>query len=125
VGWILSNAKGIIYQGGVLPGDMAHTGRQYRFVDHDARRGSEGSRGGVYVARIDISKRGTAYYWIRAFGDLSLATESEMTVQLHIGDQWFGISGRFYKTARGNWILWGRNLLEIPPSSRTVTAPGQ
>ncbi len=103
VGWMISNAQGYVYQASLLPGDLTDRGREFFFQDVAAPFG-DGIRSGLYKVRLQINSRNTLYYWVKAYGDLSAATDANMTIQMHVGDQWFGLSHPWVETGRG-WYL--------------------
>jgi hypothetical protein len=89
VGWLLTNGRGAIYRAKLEAGDLVPlpNGKVFRFVDPDARYGA-GKRGGIAVAKIKPLKDGSGYsYNVRAYGDLSAATDAAMAVQVYVGNQ--------------------------------------
>jgi hypothetical protein len=83
---VLRNANGVIYQATLLPGDLRLKGKKFLFTDKAARRGT-GIRGGL--ARVEISSAGGGVGTrvnVEAFGDLSAATLSTMTVEITVGN---------------------------------------
>ena len=88
VDWLLTNSKGAIYRGALIPGDLVSrsTGRVFRFSDPGARTGN-GKRFGIYAAQVKKLRDGSGYsFKIRAYGDLSAATEPDMDFQVYMGD---------------------------------------
>ena len=89
VGWVVSNARGIVYRGVLHPEDWTTNaaGTVYRYVDKAARQGhGQGARDGIAKAKIRITRGGTSYgYKVLAFGDLSAATDPNMTIQFYLG----------------------------------------
>jgi len=98
--WLVSNSQGLVYAATLLAGDLTDTGTQFVFADSAANRGE----GGLFRARIKVGPRGNAFYWVKAYGDFSRATEPQMTIQVHLSDQWYGLTGTWRRTSRG-WIL--------------------
>jgi hypothetical protein len=89
VGWMVSNGRGPVYRGALIPGDLTANRKRNRFVFKDSgARSGQAKRFGIYRAKIRITRRGTSYgYKIKAYGDLSAATDPDMVVQFYIGDQ--------------------------------------
>ena len=101
VAWVLSNSQGIIYGGSLIPGDLVPKGANaYYFTDLGALKGT-GKRFGIFKAKVWGT--GPVYYKIKAYGDLSSATESQMTLQFYIGDQTFIVDTAWRKTSHG-WV---------------------
>jgi hypothetical protein len=101
VGWFLTNEDGFVYRGALIAGDLKG-GRSFTFRDRGARSGA-GKRFGIYKAKIIVGSRGTVYYKVMAYGDLSKATDAHMAVHFYIGDQAWGFDTYWNRTASG-WI---------------------
>jgi len=89
VGFLLTNGRGTIYRASLEAGDLVPlpNGKVFRFVDPNARYGA-GKRGGISLAKIRPLKDGSGYsYSVRAYGDLSAATDAAMAVQVYVGNQ--------------------------------------
>jgi hypothetical protein len=89
VGWMVSNARGHVYRGALISGDFNANRKRttFRYKDRGARHGNS-RRFGIYRAKIRITRGGTSYgYKIKAYGDLSAATDPDMVIQFYIGDQ--------------------------------------
>jgi hypothetical protein len=101
VAWVLSNSHGIIYGGSLIPGDLILKGpHAYYFTDLGALKGT-GKRFGIFKAKVWGT--GSVYYKIKAYGDLSSATEPQMPLQFYIGDQTFIVDTTWRKTSHG-WV---------------------
>jgi hypothetical protein len=89
VQWLVTNdATGqVVYHGVLYPGDMtaSGSGMVFRYQDSNARLG-QGRRSGIYKAKIRLTRGGTSYgYRVEAYGDMSAATNPNMSIQLYIG----------------------------------------
>jgi hypothetical protein len=83
VGWVLSNARGVIWSGMLSPSDFVSnaTGTSFRYKNIDAK-----TTRGIYKAKIRISRGGTSYgFKVQAYGDLSAATDANMSIQFYLG----------------------------------------
>jgi hypothetical protein len=101
VTWLLSNNFGAIWSGTLFPGDLIASGSHFAFRDRDARFGA-GTRSGIYRATLIVTRR-IIYYKVRAYADLSAATEPEMAIQFYVGGQAFIYSATWRRTSHG-WI---------------------
>lgn len=90
VGWVVSNARGAVYRGVLQPSDWTVNtrGTVFRYVDKEARLGAgRGKRDGIAKAKLRITRGGTSYgYKVLAYGDLSAATDPDMTIQFYLGN---------------------------------------
>ena len=82
---LLSNANGPIYRAELLPGDIVfrRPGR-YRYIDRTAKAGP-GERDGLAQVSImvkEVDGQDMYVFRVKAWNDLSLATLSEMTLQV-------------------------------------------
>jgi hypothetical protein len=79
----LRNQFGFLYQATLLPGDFEpRHNLRYKFMDRAALSGN-GSRNGLFYVFTRFRKYGPNWYYtvrVRAFTDLSAATEPQMTV---------------------------------------------
>ena len=104
VAWLLTNASGIIYQASLLPGDLTprHAGSYYFFKDPGAHLG-QGIRDGLARVLILVGNDGNLRYKVEGFGDMSTATDPEMTLQFYVGDEVFVFPATWRRTPSG-WI---------------------
>jgi len=115
VGFVLSNPRGVIYRGRLQPGDLwSHVNtRLLRFRDNAARLG-QGQHDGIYRAKIQVGYRGTISYHVKAYADLSGATDANMAIHFYIGTgpqaHAWGTSGEWRRTSRG-WVAGRAQLL--------------
>jgi hypothetical protein len=112
VGWLVSNARGAVYRGLLQPGDLVpdESGSRFFFTDADARAGTP-SRGGLYKVKLLIGSRGNLYYWVKAYGDLSAATDGNLALQFYVGSQAFIVQGEWRRTPRG-WMMQRSEFVE-------------
>jgi cysteine-rich repeat protein len=108
-GVTITNANGIIYSATLQPGDLKAAGRKYQFADAGVFTGG-GIRNGLRLVRMSQRSDGLWRFSIRAFTDLSAATEAEMTMQVVIGNDAFQKTATW--TPRGNG--WSVNLRQVP-----------
>ncbi len=80
----VSNANGLVYQGQLLPGDLARKGRKYIFKDKGAKTGV-GSRDGFFKVQAKFAKDGLWRFKIRLYDDLSTATLADMQIIIQVG----------------------------------------
>jgi hypothetical protein len=83
VGWVLSNTRGVIWSGSLSPSDFrpSPSGVTFRYRNQAAR-----TSGGIFKALIRITRGGTSYgYKVQAYGDMSAATDPDMSIQFYIG----------------------------------------
>jgi hypothetical protein len=88
VGFVVSSQHGIVYRGVLQPGDWTTNTQHtvFKYVDSEARFG-RGKRDGISKAKIRITRGGTSYgYKVQAYGDLSAATDPNMTIQFYLGN---------------------------------------
>lgn len=115
VGWVLSNSRGVIYRGSLQPGDLTSNvnSRVLRFRDRAARLG-QGQHDGIYKAEITVGYHGTISYHVKAYANLSAATDPEMALHFYLGNgpqgQAWGTSGKWRRTSRG-WVAGRAELL--------------
>jgi hypothetical protein len=115
IGWVLSNSRGLIYRGRLQPGDLASkvNSKVLRFKDPAARLG-QGQHDGIYKAKVTVGHRGTIAYHVKAYANLSAATDAEMALHFYIGHglqgQAWGTSGKWRRTSRG-WVAGRAELL--------------
>jgi hypothetical protein len=84
VGWVLSNNRGVIWSGTLSPSQFRSTasGNTFRYTNPAAR-----TQGGIFRALIRITRQGTSYgYKVRAYGDMSAATDADMSIQFYLGN---------------------------------------
>jgi cysteine-rich repeat protein len=102
VSFLLVNANGKIFQFTIPPGTVKRIGRNlFRFKDRLAQRNRNG------LARFDLRyfpNRDQFTFVVKAYGDLSKATEAAMGVQLLIDTDAFKNESVWAKTPRG-WLL--------------------
>jgi hypothetical protein len=105
VGFVVSNQHGIVYRGVLQAGDWTSnaTSTVFKYVDKEARLG-RGKRDGISKAKIRITRGGTSYgYKVQAYGDLSAATDPNMTIQFYLGNptRTYSHSEPWKRTAKG------------------------
>lgn len=108
IGWMLANRRGPIWRGALIPGDFRAnpTKTSFRFLDNGAKTAS-GRRFGVRKAKIRITRGGTSYgFKVQAYGDLSKATDPDMTLHFYIGDDNWSHTEP-WKAVRGGWKATG------------------
>jgi hypothetical protein len=115
ISWKLTNARGVIYQGTLQASDFtsgANT-RILRYKDIGARLG-QGAHNGIYKAKIQVGARGTISYHVKAYADLSAATDPDMALHFIVGSgasaQAWGTSGK-WKQTRNGWVAGRAQLL--------------
>ncbi len=107
---MLSNVNGVIYQGTLVGGQldkMVNGKGRYVFRDRSARRGEGGDADGIYRVTMRIVKHeGVDFvaFRVRAYGDLSAATEPLMTTQIMAGDNVGALTVRWNRSYQG-WVL--------------------
>jgi hypothetical protein len=90
IGWMLTNGRGAIWRGALIPGDLRpnRDRTDFRFYDATARNG-RGHRFGISKVKIRKTRNGSSYgYRIEAYGDFSAAGE-DMALQFYVGDENF------------------------------------
>jgi hypothetical protein len=101
----LANDNGTIYSGTLLPGDFRYVPyrRYYYYTDRTEKKG--GQRDGLARVKVKFRTRNGRLWMafrIRAYGDLSLATEPRMGVQVHLTGTEVGFNqGDWLPTSRG------------------------
>jgi cysteine-rich repeat protein len=102
VSLLLVNANGKVFEITIPPGTVRRIGRNlFRFKDRTAQRNRNG------LARFDLRyfpNRDQFTFVVKAYGDLSKATEAAMGVQLLIDTDAFKNESVWAKTPRG-WLL--------------------
>ena len=103
----LRNEFGTIYQASLFPGDLTpERNLYYRFSDPEARYGN-GTRAGLYQIITRFREYRDGWYYtvrIRAYADLSSATEPVMTVIFDEVDGPAGVTAEWVQTGYG-WRL--------------------
>jgi hypothetical protein len=90
VGWMLTNGRGAIWRGALIPGDLrvSRSGTRFFYEDPEARHG-RGKRFGISRVKIRKTRGGTSYnYRIEAYGDFS-AAGPDMALQFYVGEENF------------------------------------
>jgi hypothetical protein len=85
---VLSNVHGDVFEGALAAGDLRPNGRSFTFRDPSAKNGI-GIRDGLETVEFKISKVGLWRFNVKAYRDLSAATEVEMTVTILMGGRVF------------------------------------
>jgi cysteine-rich repeat protein len=102
IGFLLSNKNGKVFEVHAGLGSVRQLGRNlFRFRDQNAVRTRHG------LARVDVRyypKRNNYTFVVKAYGDLTLATEAEMTLEFVLGDDPFVNTSTWAKTPKG-WLL--------------------
>ena len=107
---MVSNEYGVVYQATLVGGQlnkMINGKGRYVFRDRTARRGEGGDADGIYRITMRIAKHsGVEFvaFRLRAYGDLSAATEPRMTTQIMAGDNVGALTVAWTRTRQG-WIL--------------------
>lgn len=100
--FLLTNDNGVIYSLVIPPGEVKQIGRNlFRFRNKLAQRNRDG------LARFDLRyfpRRDVYTFVVKAYGDLSLATQAKMSVQLAIGDDGFLNTSTWQQLPKG-WLL--------------------
>jgi hypothetical protein len=100
-GILLTNANGTIFSAELAGGSLvARSNVFFKFLDRTARA----TRNGIWKIEVRQRRRGGYTFRVKAYGDLSAATDPVMTVQWHLGGQVFVNHGTWAKTSRG-WKL--------------------
>jgi cysteine-rich repeat protein len=102
VGILLTNARGTVYRAELPPGTMRGTGRVVSYRDKAAARAHHGIAS--LTIRLRRPGRGTYTFTLKAYDDLSAATEARMTLQWYVGDGAFMNESEWHRTGRG-WTL--------------------
>ena len=85
VSWLLSNARGAIFRAEVPAGALLANQKATTFTYSNP---SARTTGGITKAVIHITHHGTSYgYKVQAYGDLSAATDANMSLQFYIAAQ--------------------------------------
>jgi hypothetical protein len=85
VRWLVTNNVGRVFETSLPAGAFQSNaaGTSFRYLNKAAR-----SQGGVYKAKIRITRGGISYgYKVEAYGDCSAATDPDMAIQFYIGNQ--------------------------------------
>ena len=102
IGFLLSNKNGKVFELLVKAKSLRQLGRNlFRFRDQNATRTRTG------LARLDVRyypKRGNYTFVVKAYGDLSLATEADMVLEFVLGDDPFVNKSTWTQTPKG-WVL--------------------
>jgi len=100
--FLLTNDNGVIYTLVIPAGEVKQIGRNlYRYRNKLAQRNRDG------LARFDLRffpRRDLFTFVVKSYGDLSLATEAKMSVQLVIGDDGFLNTSTWARLPKG-WLL--------------------
>lgn len=85
LGWLISNSRGSVFLAALPPGtlqaDLSKT--DFRYLNKAAK-----TTGGIRKAQIRVSRGRTSYgYRVEAYGDMSKATDAQMSIQFYIGSQ--------------------------------------
>ena len=105
--FLLTNEFGTIFDGTLLPGDLAPSGTtNWKFKDRSAKKSATPLRDGLFAIKIRKrnDREGIAYgFRVQAWGDMSAATVPLMVTQVYMGDdvavlkaEWDGEPGRWY-----------------------------
>jgi cysteine-rich repeat protein len=101
VGILLTSSSGVIYQVELPAGALQESSSMlFKYRNRDALL----ARSGVWKIDVHRRRRGGYTFRIKAYGDLSAATDAFMTVQWHVGGEVFVNSSAWEKTTRG-WKL--------------------
>jgi len=98
---VLRNSSGVVYSASLESGDLVLRGKTFSFTDRTARSGA-GTSDGIFLVKIREvpGNRGTRIT-VRAFADLSAATEASMTLELRVGDDTITITDTWQPKAWG------------------------
>ena len=102
---ILRNERGLIYYGMLLPGEMAPKGKKGQKYDYKDKTAK--TTGGIFLARVKykvVKGELNMNFRIKAYGDLSSATEADMTFRLSIGNVGGFIRADWTRKKNG-WLL--------------------
>jgi len=103
VGWLLTNANGVIYRASIDPADLSpSSGGRFEFTDPGARVG-QGGHDGLYKIKLLIKNGGGTFYKVKWYGDMSAATLPEMALQFYVEDQVFLWEASWTQTG-GGWV---------------------
>jgi hypothetical protein len=117
VGVLITNEFGVIYRGELEPGVFEGRGgsaRPWRFVD---RKNAKKGLSQTGIARISIYQyRATNLFVVNvhAYGDMSIATVPNMTLQFTVGDDSFQNTGTWKQTGYG----WRLDFPRLGPRNR-------
>jgi len=103
VDWLLSNSKGVLFKGALIPGDLVPnaSAKVFQFKDVAARSG-QGRRFGIYIAKIKPLRDGSGYtFKMQAIGDFSAADEPNMSFQFYLGEETFFSGVPWMQTGNG------------------------
>ena len=82
VGWLLTNDRGRIFAAVLPPNSFTARGTLFNY-----RNPGAATLGGVYKAKVRLSRGGVYRYTVQAYGDMSGATDPWMALQFYIGNQ--------------------------------------
>jgi cysteine-rich repeat protein len=105
----LYNSTGLLYSGELLAGDIEKNGRRYQFFDPDAAL-TGGSRDGIRFLQMSRRPDGLWRFQMKAFADLSTATEPVMTIVIQVGDEVFSVTAPWSQIRNG----WKVNFRQVP-----------
>ncbi len=96
----LTNSNGLVYTGSLLAGDLQERGRALVFKDRTAKTG--GIRDGIALVKLQaVPKTGAMRVTIQAYGDMSAATEADMTLAITVGDDANSVTSTWIAKAFG------------------------
>lgn len=105
----LSNSNGLIYEGGLLPGDLERKGRKNPFKDRLART-SPGIRDGIGLTQISRRPEGFWRFQFKGFAQLDAATEDELTLRMETCGDRYELTTQWQKIQNGYKL----NLRDLP-----------
>ena len=98
---VLRNANGVVYSASLLPGDFSQRGKSLVFLDKNARLGT-GTRGGLASVKIAATPQGSGTrVTVQAYGDMSDATDAQMTLEITVGDDANAVTDTWEQRAYG------------------------
>ncbi len=106
----ITNANGLVYEGSLLSGDLKaddNKGKRFSFRDRTARDGGQHAQGGLEKVSLKRRVKGGELQFtfkVRAYGDMSAATQAFMMTQVRIGDDGAVLSSVWRQTKKG-WKL--------------------
>jgi cysteine-rich repeat protein len=108
-GVTLQNANGVIFTGMLFPGDLKKAGHSWKFRDPLAARGA-GIRDGIRFVSMSRRSDGLWRFQLKAFADLSAATDPVMTVIVMADSEVFTKTATWTELANG----WKVNFNLVP-----------
>jgi hypothetical protein len=100
-GILLTNANGTIFSAEIAGGSLVAGSKVFfKFLDRNVRA----THNGIWTIDVRQRRRGSYTFHVKAYGDLSAATDPVMTVQWHLGGQVFMNHSTWEKMSRG-WKL--------------------